>query len=318
MLMPTMFLTILGVTIYTFPVLFNSYDLLNIESLLAFLLIISIFIPVYEYRVIKNKRGADLYYSLPLNRKHLNLQIFLKGLIEIITSTVLVMILTTLIYLTKEYNINYLYLILFYLTAILSLISLYSFNVFIFKEANNIIDGIIFIGIYLLICMQFVYSLDILFSFNTKLNFIQFSPLNLLFGNRSYFISKITKEEPALLIGFMDLFMYLFWTLLSIGLGVVSIVYTKNNKPELVLEKSSSYLGYITLIPVIIFSLSVIVVGLSGRDSFIAVMIIGFLGYVLNVIYERSFKVNWINMVIILGVLIAATILSYSINYIYR
>src|SRR5690554_687479 len=102
MLMPTMFLTILGVTIYTFPVLFNSYDLLNIESLLAFLLIISIFIPVYEYRVIKNKRGADLYYSLPLNRKHLNLQIFLKGLIEIITSTVLVMILTTLIYLTKE------------------------------------------------------------------------------------------------------------------------------------------------------------------------------------------------------------------------
>lgn len=166
--------------------------------------------------------------------------------------------------------------------------------------------------------MQFVYSLDILFSFNTKLNFIQFSPLNLLFGNRSYFISKITKEEPALLIGFMDLFMYLFWTLLSIGLGVVSIVYTKNNKPELVLEKSSSYLGYITLIPVIIFSLSVIVVGLSGRDSFIAVMIIGFLGYVLNVIYERSFKVNWINMVIILGVLIAATILSYSINYIYR
>ena len=317
MYMPTLFLTIVGIIIYTLIPLFSStydnssWNMINIEGLSIYLLVISVFVPIYEYKVLKSKRGADLYYSLPLSKSRLNLQIYLKGLIQIVVSFIAVFILTTLVYIIKDYGLNYFYLFLLFITSLIGVISLYSFNVFIFSKANNIIDGIIFVGIYLVISLLVLFSLDVIFAFNIKFKWIQFSPLNLIFGNNSYFENKLKYIEVNFFLSFMDYFMFIFWSLLSLSLGALSILDNKNTKPENLMEKSNTYFGYTTLVPIITFTL-VNISGLTLDESFsiVILLIILFAAYVLYVIYERSFKIEPKNILITLGVAILAIILN--------
>lgn len=317
MYMPTLFLTIVGIIIYTLIPLFSStydnssWNMINIEGLSIYLLVISVFVPIYEYKVLKSKRGADLYYSLPLSKSRLNLQIYLKGLIQIVVSFIAVFILTTLVYIIKDYGLNYFYLFLLFITSLIGVISLYSFNVFIFSKANNIIDGIIFVGIYLVISLLVLFSLDVIFAFNIKFKWIQFSPLNLIFGNNSYFENKLKYIEVDFFLSFMDYFMFIFWSLLSLSLGALSILDNKNTKPENLMEKSNTYFGYTTLVPIITFTL-VNISGLTLDESFsiVILLIILFAAYVLYVIYERSFKIEPKNILITLGVAILAIILN--------
>lgn len=317
MYMPTLFLTIVGIIIYTLIPLFSSpydnssWNMINIEGLSIYLLVISVFVPIYEYKVLKSKRGADLYYSLPLSKSRLNLQIYLKGLLQIVVSFIAVFILTTLVYIIKDYGLNYFYLFLLFLTSLIGVISLYSFNVFIFSKANNVIDGIIFVGIYLVISLLVLFSLDVIFAFNIKFKWIQFTPLNLIFGNNSYFEYKLKYIEVNFFLSFMDYFMFIFWSLLSLSLGALSILDNKNTKPENLMEKSNTYFGYTTLVPIITFTL-VNISGLTLDESFsiVILLIILFAAYVLYVIYERSFKIKPKNILITLGVAILAIILN--------
>lgn len=317
MYMPTLFLTIVGIIIYTLIPLFSStydnssWNMINIEGLSIYLLVISVFVPIYEYKVLKSKRGADLYYSLPLSKSRLNLQIYLKGLIQIVVSFIAVFILTTLVYIIKDYGLNYFYLFLLFITSLIGVISLYSFNVFIFSKANNIIDGIIFVGIYLVISLLVLFSLDVIFAFNIKFKWIQFSPLNLIFGNNSYFENKLKYIEVDFFLSFMDYFMFIFWSLLSLSLGALSILDNKNTKPENLMEKSNTYFGYTTLVPIITFTLvNITELTLDESFSIVILLIILFAAYVLYVIYERSFKIEPKNILITLGVAILAIILN--------
>lgn len=317
MYMPTLFLTIVGIIFYTLTPLFSktydnpSLNMLNIEGLSIYLLVISIFVPIYEYKVLKSKRGADMYYSLPISKSKLNLQIYLKGLIQIVASFITVFIITTIVYIIKDYGINYFYLLPLFLISLTGVVSLYSFNVFIFSKANNIIDGIIFIGIYLVISLLILISIDTIFSLNIEFNWIHFTPLNLLFGNNSYFEGKLKYEQVKFFLSFMDYFMFIFWTLLSLSLGALSILYNKNTRPENLMEKSDTHFGYKTLIPIITFTL-INISGLTIEDSFsiVILLVILFVAYILYVIYERSFKINTKNMIITLGIAIFAIIIN--------
>src|SRR5690554_3515333 len=93
MLMPTVFLIIIGVIVYIVPIMFtqvndpNAYSrTANLISLAIFLIIAAIFIPVYEFSSLKTNKGADLYYALPMTKRNLHFILFLKGLIELIVS----------------------------------------------------------------------------------------------------------------------------------------------------------------------------------------------------------------------------------------
>ncbi len=315
MFMPFVFLTIIGTVFYALPIFLNSSGysggsylngVSNITTLLVYLIIVAIFIPVYEFAPLKNSRGADLYYSLPLDKKRLYLQFYLKGLIEIVSSYIVVFFLGLLGVVIKGYPILFIYYIPLFFLLLLGTALYYTFNVFIFSKANRTIDGIIFIIMYLIIPIM-IYLFVSHFAFVVfKINFEYYlidalMPISPLYIPGNYFNALIEKRGVS--DQFNTAFVFtLIWALISIAFGLLMILYTKTNKPENVQSKSNSWFGYKVFIPLLLYiSISTTMdleylLGYSFVLTFIF-MVTAYIGYV---IYERKFKIS-LNSLIVLG-----------------
>lgn len=325
MFMPFVFLTIIGIVFYALPIFLNSsgYNggsylggVSNITTLLVYLIIVAIFIPVYEFAPLKNSRGADLYYSLPLNKKRLYLQFYLKGLIEIVLSYIIVFLLGLIGVAIKGYPVEFIYYIPLFFSLLLGAALYYTFNAFIFSKANRTIDGIIFIIIYLVIPIM-IYLFVLHFAFVVfKTDFAYYlidavMPISPLYIFGDYFTILIEKRTVS--DQFNTAFVFaLIWALVSIASGLLMILYTKTNKPEKVQSKSDSWFGYKVFIPMLLYTSISTTMDLrySSGFSFILTFIFMVIAYIGYVIYERKFKISVMSLIVLgsttlLGILTA-------------
>lgn len=314
MFMPFVFLTIIGIVFYALPIFLNSSGysggsylggVSNIATLLIYLIIVAIFIPVYEFAPLKNTRGADLYYSLPIDKKRLYLQFYLKGLIEIVLSYIIVFLLGLIGVAIKGYPVEFIYYIPLFFSLLLGIALYYTFNVFVFSKANRIIDGVIFIVMYLVIpIMIYLFVLHLmLVVFKTNVSYYWIDavmPISPLYIFGEYFTILIEKRTVS--NRFNTAFVFaLIWALISIASGLLMILYTKMNKPENVQSKSDSWFGYKVFIPMLLYiSISTTMdLRYSPGFSFILTFIFMVIAYIGYVIYERKFKISLISLIVL-------------------
>ena len=329
LIMPTVFLTIIGLAIYVIPIslVSSSFRLhvsdTNVFAFSLFLIGISIFVPIYEFGFLKNKRGGDLYYSLPLTRSKLNFQVYLKGLIEIIVTYLIVFFLGLLVVKIKNFDLNYIYYLPMFFMFLLGLVALYSINSFIFSKANNIIDGIIFVLAYLIISFVVIEALDVVIykvigmnSFS-RLDKIMFAPIMMLsyFSfSFQYLLFRGVDYSAQSLFNATSGSLFMIWVVVGILAAILLIFITKYNKPENIQQKSDSWFGYKILIPIFLTCLIVVSRINFKYASDITVIILWMLAaYIGYVVYERTFKIKWYNLAIIVNSVLIGLFINFLV-----
>lgn len=309
LIMPTIFITLIGLVFYTTPIMLARVRVnLNnpgLSGLNTFLIIIAYFMPVYEFRVLKQKRGSDMLYGLPISKRELKFTIYLKGLIEIVISYTLIYVLTFIVVLMKGFNFYFIYYIPLYFLLLVGLISLYSFNTYIFNKANNTLDGIIFLIAFAII-PAFVYAtIDRLFNINYFIDPLIFSPtslINMYMKHYSYLIKNNTLYKIK---DTFELAVFIIYIIISFSLLLVNLLYSKNSKVEDVEKTSNTYIGYKVLIPLTIITYLLIINARFDYFSILSVVLTSLVGYSFYVLYERSFKIKSYNyLVLILSIII--------------
>lgn len=328
MIKPVVFLVIIGFLVYVLPILIgNVEDKLNssgmpysgasnVAVLAIYLIGVAIFIPIYEFSVLKTKRGADLYYSLPINKKTLYTTLYVKGLIELTTAYVLVFILGIATTFIKGYPFNYVYYLPLFFGLLVGLILYYSFNVSVFLRSNSTIDGALFVVGYTFIPAMFYLSIiSMVAAFNPQIPYLKIdgyrgfnSPTLLLYHIGMYlasFVERATSYQPG-----SHHIMSGIWAGISVAAILLTLFNTKYDKPEDIQQISRSWFGYKTLIPIAQFSF---IVGISFFDIptlLVYAFIITAVSYVGYVIYERKFIISLYSFITLLSVGVISTIIS--------
>src|SRR5690554_428249 len=319
MLMPTLFLTIIGVLVYVLPIMFarvpnsySGYQNSNVLSFAIFLVGAAIFIPIYEFSSLKTTKGADLYYSLPLTKRKLHLTIYIKGLIELLVSYTIVFILGFIIVNLKGFNFQHRpYFPLFFI-GLIGITSYYTFNTAIFLRSNRLIDGLIFILLYMITAFLVISSM--LHIYNASYSIISMFPFNPITESFSLYNRLITKKhvlDESINGMYINI---LIINLINFGVGFLGLLFTKDIKSEDVYQISNTWIGYKVLIPVLLTSLTVLS-NISFTNTYnlyilILFVVIAYVGYV---IYQRTFKVKWYYLL----TLILAILLGIILNIVF-
>lgn len=297
----TLLLSLFGILLYILPIFIESGQyykgVSNLTSLNIFLISISILVPIYNFSVLKTKRGADFYYSLPADKKTLNFQFYIKGLIEIILAFIVVYIVGFIAILIKGcgFNIiNYLPLFGFYLIVITLY---YSYNCFLFSTSNTTIDGVAFIFLQTILVYFFWGFLSEVFYDNIQ-NINIFTettskmPFYPIFYVSEIFTAKIESFELNSFV-LNNLSSALFWVIISSLFLYLLFFYTKNQRPEEVGDVSNSWFGYRLVIPLLSFFL--LFTMLSENFSIYSVVISTvfiFLNMMSYSLYQRKLKIS--------------------------
>jgi len=120
----------------------------GIEIFITLLTVLCILVPVLETAEFKNKRNLDTFYSLPLSRFHLALAHYISGFVQIMavyTLSFIAMVLTVLPY-AKHFRL--VCLPAFYVLSAIFALGVYSFYMFVFGQANTVLDGAIFCAMW--------------------------------------------------------------------------------------------------------------------------------------------------------------------------
>lgn len=326
MIMPTLFLIIIGFVSYNLPLLVQ-YIGIRVSpytgGLATFLIISGLFVPIYEGRVLKNKRGGDMFYSLPLNKTQLNFKIYLKGLIQIATAFIVVYLLGFIIIITRGYGFNYIHYLPLFFFSLIGVTGYYSFNYFAFSKGNTLIDGIIMIVLYNILPLVAVSAFLLIFNFRYSfVNTTLYMPASIITNFSNYYYNILTNSQSSMAINlhFISevLIPSIIWFLISISLLIFDLLYTKNIRPEDIEQKSDSYFAYRTLIPVGVFTLSIFfTIGYTVNSQIIGGILIFVLAYIGYVIYQRTFKIKSKYLLLIVGLIVTGIIINmilYNIN----
>ena len=318
-LWPTILLTIIGCLIYIPTLARSNFNIINeyhnvvpspqIGIIVIFLCIICTIVPVYEYTFLMKKRSVDQYYSLPIKRSSIIAIKFVCGYFKIFISYTITFFLGLIVISLKEnsYFLNYYFSFYFY-TILLAFI-LYSF---FFSRANTIVDGIIFINLYI-----FIFSLvliNIKDFFRDVLNVIIFRittlevPYSPLINITEYYDTLIRYGSSG---GQYEHWRsYLLWSIIGV-LSFIGLIYvTKFDKAENAEQVSDSYFGYRIMIPLYLISILYSVKPFSNRINIVSSAVFFCAGLVGYVIYRRTFKLQVKYWLILIGSFIFSLLIS--------
>lgn len=266
----------------------------------TFLCILAYIFPVMEFSFFKKRLHLDCAYSLPISRKNIGTVHYLTGLIALLGTF-------TASYLTNFFLMwsrgpgwfDYLPMIPHYFLCLLLGVSMYTFMVFIFNEANSSSDGIWFMILYTFVFYLVMGTLcDI-----TNGRFDVDNP-NTLFpwgviDNMTDTYQRLVEldvidtsltfwKKHAFQLGLI------FWLLIGIAAAVGFFLTFGKRRTEKTEEISDSWFGYRTLIPLYAICLMIILEG-----SFIFWIILEVFTLIGYTIYRRGFHYKKSDLIIL-------------------
>ena len=288
--------------------------------------ILATVIPLLEMAPFKNRRNLDTLFFLPVSRGKMAAVHYLNGLLQVLGITALyfgvefLRIFSFFKYMNMEYVPLYLGAIL------LAAAVMYSIFMFILTQANTLIDGVVFMTVYMVLGPVILEALDVLtgqeldhLGRSIGCYFI-YSPVAILADTFDDLITPLLRYTSSDRLNFImksldakklefyayELASFVFW--LVIG-GICVLGYFAafiRQRSEKAGGISNSVFGYKTLIP--LFSLSFLITGWLDGVSAILVVIAMAVGYM---IYRRTFRLklaDWVILglflTVVMGVLI--------------
>ena len=269
-------------------------------------IILATIIPIFEFKFKMKKVSVDHFYSLPIKREKLFASKYIIGLIEIMIPLTVLFIYTLLSMIVNKHIFNLKYYFIFYIVSFALITSLYSINTFAFSKCNKTIDGILNMVLYtfLFVTIYYVFwyliaMLAMVFNLADKIevfldaNFYLLIPHSSMNSIANIFIKLM--ENKVILNYEYNIVMYITVVLLAIISVVLLIVLSKKEKAENTLDVSDSYFAFKFMIPFFIFALSLLTVSFGLIYAIFLVIV----GYILYVIYRRSFKIKKIDIIIL-------------------
>ena len=250
--------------------------------------------PVVELGDMKNKRNADLIYSLPVSRPKMALAHYLSGLIKIFA-------IYTVAYGTMYIEIvsSHLYpwvqspsaLIGCYFALLGVGVALYSIFMAVFNSANTVVDGCVFIAVWSILIALLAIAIGE-FEVEThgvfRLDFINNIAAEHLYPHGALGISEFFY---SLIIGTKPYYTYvnvaIFWSVVGIACAIVYFFSFKKKRTEELSDLSHTLFGYKVILPIAIFSMTQ-----ALDESFLSHIFAILLGVVGYMIYRRSFKIK--------------------------
>jgi len=275
--------------------------------------IICTLIPMCELSELKSKRNLDTLFFLPIGRLKMALAHFLSGWVQIVVIYSVTFVCAYLKLLERADRFALSYLFPYYLLSLCVGLVMYAFFLFLFGEANTVLDGVIFcgLGIYALyMLVGFAYELlylipnaalsswlaDVHFSEWYTSWMIAYTPINnltVLFQDAVEMRAATANRE-----GITEaMHMFAVWGV--IGLGCLAGYFYRflGLRAERIEGISKSWFGYRILIPLYGYTLLYLSGGM-GDFFYIFVWILMLTGYF---IYRRSFKIKLADILITAG-----------------
>lgn len=272
-------------------------------------------IPFFEFAFKMDKKSANQLYSLPLKREKLYLSHFITGYLEVTIPYIIAFFISFVtlligkpeVVIYQNQNVAFMVGLLPFL-GVLLLIGLiaYSFEVFFYCQANNVIDGILTVIMASFVLWPVSYAFlrfapnDFTYSICYSMPYLFYSSIYVgelaMFGENSFF-THFNAEKIGLIINIV----------LGIACFVGQYFASKHFKAENAGQRSESWFCYKILLPVISIA---ICFQLLGSIVF-AIMIVG--TYLAYVLYKRKFNLGtktWI----IFAITVALEITAYVIE----
>lgn len=248
--------------------------------------ILSYLLPIYNFRYLYKKRSHELYFSLPIQRKHLFLFNYISGLVVLYVPLLINYLLGYLVMLGFGYRARLLHMaipLLFFLGLSLLLLIQYSIFTFLSVKCNNLIDSILVNGAYVVMPFIVIVAANIFFhnQITTILGNIGASPnefinmelIQILLSMPSTIYAFLFSTMQALaidmfradnLINAFNWLYFLYWGIIGVlclWFGWKSFV---ERKPEDAEQRTVSLFGYPVIITVITFCMILFVMNIDG------------------------------------------------------
>ena len=249
--------------------------------LAIFLCIAGLYLPTRDLAFLHKKRSLDCYYALPLSHKKIISCKVLLGLITIILSYTVLSSVSLLQILSVSQNRDYFSSHIgeeiprFFLPLLYAL-ALYLFNAFIFGKANKTSDGVIWIIGYTFIGMMAAQPI-LKITENWVLHSTDFSTLSPII-NRAYGFTRFYASDVV----------YLIFLAAAIVMGICFLIFGEKKQAENAEQRSDSFWGYRTLIPLFTASMLWWTVDFN-EDAIFTIMGIIF-SFILSCIYAGTVK----------------------------
>lgn len=266
-----------------------------------FMVVLATIVPICEFSFKMNKTNIDSLYSMPIKRSKIHLSRYIIGISQIVIPfTISYGVLLVWIAVQANYY-DYSYFIGFYFLLLLLGLIIYTIVIFVYTRANTIFDGIIFLLFYAVI-LEFVVSVvrnsvDAIHAWN----YFMYSPFFTfcyIFNEKSLgnFIDSYTITNACISI--------LAYFIISIVFAIIYFKDIYSEMPENISQKSTSWFGYKTIIPIAEVFLSIYTLANYSIVLYILV-VVG--SYFLYVIYQRNFKIRMNNFIIYIASLLLGT-----------
>ena len=274
--------------------------------------------PFLELSGFKNRRNLDTLYFFPIKRSHMALAHYLSGAIQavFIYSVCFLAAWVLLVLNTNYFALGYMWL--YYLLSVLVGLMIYSIMSFIFMQANSVVDGAIFCGLWAFVLYLALWVVRVYFlrSFLIETEYwaesADFSPWGIVYApinnltvifqdiievNRHAHPYDYTDAYAARYL--KEMYMFFIWGALGIAAAVGYFMTFAKKSAHKAGEISDSWFGYRTLIPAYGYMLILTVRSVDILSFIIIALMV--LGYA---IYRRSFKLKKSDIAFIAGSII--------------
>lgn len=284
------------------------------------LILCAYILPVTEFAFMKKRRNLDCLYALPISRSQLGSVHYLTGLICLVVPYVSAYLANFLLMLRYPEGFYYLPLVEHFLLNLIVGITVYSIMVFVFNQANTVIDGIIFMALWSFAFTFVLSAVDSLFSYISmwlRLAEEQYdtfwtswyldtgygTPFGFSMNNSWIYAQIIEKAKSTTREHIWDvqaIVSSVVWPVLGAAAAVGFFRFFGQRRAEKTEEISDSWFGFKLLIPVYAFCSLIALGGITGLFDIVFV----FVGYV---VYRRGFRLkksDWIIMGIYFNIFI--------------
>ena len=302
----------------------------NTFEIVIVLAIATAIIPILNFARYKNKNAVDVYFSLPLTKKSFYIQKLIIGFIEIIIPFTISYFIGFIIFLCRGADFYMIQYIPMYLLLVIASLFMYIICSFFVIKANNVPDSIIFIILYVLITTFIFNGINSLYNlFTGKFNMISwewdyllapYGPMQKITDFYKYYLKtkmpnySFSNKNAYLVVMFVSLGIHLVLASLAL-LGI--FMHIKNAKNEDADEKSKTWFGYKTLIP-ILFVVALINIGqYDNPTSYFLMSAIYMVSYIVLVMAAefRSVNVPKSRYITLVSIYVSYTIIYLVFTY---